>query len=334
MKVYVDAVFVLNTLINAVLLFAAARVRAVPFRTLRLLAAAALGGAYAVAVYLPGMVFLGGWLWKLLTGGAMIVLAFGLHKTSFATGLVFLFISVVLCGLVFFVVNILCGRRMNGAGLYPVSFPELLLTAGLSLFCGALLWSRAATKPKERIYRAELTLNHQRFSLTALYDSGNSLRDPISGKPVDVICAETVSRALGTQAVQAIYREDLQTAMRLLKAYQPRLIPYTSVGVGSGLLIAIRPEQYTLNAQYREDTLLALSPTKLNDSGAYSILTGGRPSDTKYQKSAETTDKTGKADVHRRQRRFAAAAQGRRRAGGDRTDGAGQRNGEKEADRA
>lgn len=334
MKVYVDAVFVLNTLINAVLLFAAARVRAAPFRTLRLFAAAALGGVYAVAVYLPGFGFLTGVLWKLLTGGAMIVLTFGLHKTSFATGLVFLFVSVVLCGLVFFVVNILCGRRMNGAGLYPVSFPELLLTAGLSFFCGALLLSRAAAKPTEHIYRAELTLNHQRFTLTALYDSGNSLRDPISGKNVDVICAETVSRALGTQAVQAITRGDLQTAMRLLKAYQPRLIPYTSVGVGSGLLIAIRPEHYTLDKHSREDTLLALSPTKLNDSGAYSILTGGKRIDTKHQKSTQTADQTGKAHVHRRKRRVAAALKGRRRAGGDRTDGARGRGGEKEADRA
>lgn len=325
MKVYVDAVFILNTLINAVLLIAAARVRVAPYRTWRLLISAAAGGMFAVAVYLPGMGFLSGWPCKLLMGAVMIVLTFGLHKSTIMTGLVFLFVSVILCGLVFFVVNILCGRRMTGAGLYPVSFPELLLTAGLSFFCAALLWSRAAAKPSETVYRAELTVNHQRFALTALYDSGNSLRDPFSGQDVDVICAETLSRAIGKQAVQAIGREDLQTAMRILKPYQPRLIPYTSVGVGSGLLVAIRPEEYRLDGHDRENALIALSPTKLNDSGAYSILTGGKQlAAARNQKFSETPRKTGKAHVHRGQRCASAAAQGAGRADGHRADGAGR----------
>lgn len=334
-KVYVDAVFLLNSLINAVLLIASARVRGARCPLWRLALGACTGGLYAVAVYLPGLGFLALWPWKLLAAALMIVIAFGLHKTSFATGLVFLFVSVILCGLVYFVVGILCGRRMSGAGLYPVSFPELLLTAGLSFFCGALLWNRAAVKPEEKLYRAELTLNGQRFALSALYDSGNSLRDPVTAQAVDVIWAETVSRAFGRQAMEAITRGELQAAMQYLKPFHPRLIPYTSVGIGGGLLIAIRPEQYQIEGRSREDVLLALSPTKICDSGAYSILTGGKVLETAFfQKTDRKTCKTGKAHVYRRQRCPSAAPQRARRADGDRANGAGRRDSEKAADRA
>ena len=53
--IYVDTLFLLNGIIDYLLLLAAARLAGEPLRRLRFGAAAALGGAYAVAIFLPGM---------------------------------------------------------------------------------------------------------------------------------------------------------------------------------------------------------------------------------------------------------------------------------------
>ena len=58
--IYVDTLFLLNGIIDYLLLLAAARLAGEPLRRLRFGAAAALGGAYAVAIFLPGMSFLAG----------------------------------------------------------------------------------------------------------------------------------------------------------------------------------------------------------------------------------------------------------------------------------
>ena len=49
--IYVDTLFLLNGIIDYLLLLAAARLAGEPLRRLRFGAAAALGGAYAVAIF-------------------------------------------------------------------------------------------------------------------------------------------------------------------------------------------------------------------------------------------------------------------------------------------
>ncbi len=56
--VYVDSVFVLNSIMDYLMLLGTARLAGVPLRRRRCLLGAILGGAYAVAVFLPGLGFL------------------------------------------------------------------------------------------------------------------------------------------------------------------------------------------------------------------------------------------------------------------------------------
>ena len=56
--VYVDSVFILNGVMDYLLLLVTARLAGIPLRRRRYLLAALAGAAYAVAVFLPGMGFL------------------------------------------------------------------------------------------------------------------------------------------------------------------------------------------------------------------------------------------------------------------------------------
>ena len=119
MVVYLDRVFLLNLLVDYLLLLSAAQLSGRTLSRLRLLLCAAGGGLYAVATFLPGCGFLRGPLCQLAAGGAMALCAFR-------------------------------GRR-RPALLF------LLLSGGLAGFVLALgLWAGSPTALLHRIYRGEM----------------------------------------------------------------------------------------------------------------------------------------------------------------------------------
>ena len=56
--IYVDTLFLLNAMVDYLLLLAAARLAGEPLARLRFLLGALLGGGYAVAIFRPGLAFL------------------------------------------------------------------------------------------------------------------------------------------------------------------------------------------------------------------------------------------------------------------------------------
>lgn len=324
MTVYVDAVFLLNTLINGMLLHTTARIRGAPMHRARFWLAASAGGIYAVLCCLPALQFLQLWPMKLLAMVLMLLLSFGAHRHTVTDGVVFLLLSVGLCGLVYFVVTVLCGTQIPAGGVYPVTFPELLLTTGLAAFCGRLVGTRAAVQAGERLFPIRLRLGDAVIPLTALYDTGNSLRDPSSGEPVTVVSADALVQAVGKEPLRAIRRGDLKTALELLAPYRPRLIPYRAVGVSGGLLIALRCKELRVGTHLQQNPLIALSPTPVCDSGRYAALVGGnlyeqQSTDQNHKLSSAALRR--KNHVHQRKRCAAAAAEKHRGAGNPASDG-------------
>ena len=81
--VYVDSVFVLNALMDYLLVLCAARLAGIPLRRRRYLLAGLLGGAYAVAVFLPGLGFLSATPVKLAAGILLALAAYAAKVVLF-----------------------------------------------------------------------------------------------------------------------------------------------------------------------------------------------------------------------------------------------------------
>ena len=74
--VYLDKVFVLNWLMDYLLLLATARLGGVPLQRKRLIFCAALGALYASAIFFPSAAFLDHPIIRLVAGLMMALLAF------------------------------------------------------------------------------------------------------------------------------------------------------------------------------------------------------------------------------------------------------------------
>ena len=116
----------------------------------------------------------------------------------------------------------------------------------------------------------EISDGEKTIRLTALIDSGNTLRDPVSGEEVLVVGPEEA------QCLTGLSRKQLSAPMDTLSfRVVPglRLIPYRAVG-GSGMLLAKRFPQVRLGNR-TGSALVAFAPHHLGD-GTYQALAGSK----------------------------------------------------------
>ena len=114
----------------------------------------------------------------------------------------------------------------------------------------------------------ELSYGDKHIRITALQDTGNTLRDPITGRQVLVVGADVAQQLTGLSPGQ------LRTPIESIGVLPGlRLIPYRSVGSKS-FLLAIHLPKVKIGA-WQGSTLVAFAPDCLSPEGAYQALTGG-----------------------------------------------------------
>ena len=275
--VYVDSVFVLNMLADYLLVYAAAQLAGARLRRLRFLLAALVGGAYAVAVFLPGLGWMSAPPVKLAAGVLMALVAFG-GETRFLR--LTLLLGLVSCGFAGCVLalGLAAGRGVpmqNGVFYTNVDMKVLLISAAAAYLVLTVVFRASAHRSGAGGFMIPVTVGFASRStaLTALCDTGNTLRDPVTGRSVLVASAEKLQPLwppeLGLLLTPSALRTPTEVMERLASSSRDvarfRLLPYSAVGVESGLLLAVRADWASVNGKRRERLLLALSPTPVGD---------------------------------------------------------------------
>ena len=108
-------------------------------------------------------------------------------------------------------------------------------------------------------------------SLVALKDTGNTLRDPVTGEQVLIISAEAAERLTGLTARQ------LQHPLETVMAHPVpglRLVPYHAIGNAGGFLLAKRFSDVVVGEK-KQSALVAFAAEGLGKGEVYQALTGG-----------------------------------------------------------
>ena len=187
--VYLDRVVLLNLAVDYLLLLATARLAGLPLRRGRLGLAAALGALYAAAVFLPGCRELAHPLCRLAAGTAMCRLAWRRERRPWRLTALFFLLSGALAGLLL-AMGLAAGSPealLSRVYHADVSWPVLLGSAiGFGLLLH-LVFRQGARHEGGELMDVTVSLQGRRQRLRALHDTGNTLRDPVSGQPVLVL---------------------------------------------------------------------------------------------------------------------------------------------------
>ena len=255
LTVYLDLVMILNFLVDFLLLMGTNRLAGFPAAPGRGALAALFGSVYAAFCLLPGFRFLGNFLWRCVSLCMIALIAFGFRRDAVKRGGVFLLLSLALGGMA------LCFTRQNFAAL-------ALGAAGVWLLCRVSFGDGAVGREYVPV---TLTYGGKTVSFTALRDTGNTLRDPITGEPVLVVSGEVAQQLTG------LTRRQLSSPLETMAA-RPlpglRLIPYHAVGSKGGFMLAMRFPGAVVGKR-QQNVLVAFAAEGLESTGMYQALTGG-----------------------------------------------------------
>lgn len=257
MTIYLDVLLLSNLWADYALLRTAAALTHTPVKPLRCLLAAMTGAVSALTVFLPAIPPAVCILLRILLAVLLCGIAFGFRhpRALLRQTAVFFGSSLLFCGVVWALGTLRtpAGWYLHNTVIYAdISLLTLLLGTTAAAAVSALRERLAAAK-RHRAYRLHLRLGGADFILPALSDSGNTLRDAFSGRPV-VICG---CDALG--AWLARY-PDAEAAAAQARGF--RMLPVKTV-TGERLLPACLPDYAALltgdRGELPLDILLALS---------------------------------------------------------------------------
>ena len=255
MTVYLDTVILLNFLVDFLLLLGTNRLSGYPPGWRKAALGALLGSLYGGVCVLPDYTFLQGFFWRILFLLLAGLVSFGFTGSGLRRTAVFLLLSMALGGIA------LAMGKGNIISLLCAAFVLwLVCTFGFRSGPGSVSY-----------VPVELQYGKTHIRLTALCDTGNSLRDPITGRPVLVVCGDIAGRLTG------LTRQQLSDPLETIRCgVYPglRLIPYSSVGQPGGLLLAMRIPQVKIG-RWQGSSLVAFAPEALSREGGYQALTGG-----------------------------------------------------------
>ena len=281
-SVYVDLFFLINFSMDFLCFFLTSRLLHRRASTLRLLAASAIGGIYAdLALF-----FVTGRLLSFVLDvgicALMCLVALGERKKLKSLPLyvlVYTAISMALGGImtalfgIFNRTSILDGvDASEGDGISVWTFFLLALISGLLTLLGGRFFRKRTAQTRASI---SVSYGGKTIRLSALTDSGNLLREPLSGKPCIVADVGAMEKILPREIIFAAKHHPTSIEkIAPIHAKSLRMIP-TNTAAGRGILLGLRPERITVDCGKGEkavDATIALSELGTSADGTDALL--------------------------------------------------------------
>lgn len=267
--IYADILIAVNFIVNYLLLRAVSTFFSVNHSTVRFLVSSLLGGLFSMIIFIDNIPFVLNFIIKIVILSMMIFIAFNTRrfKDLIRYSAAFFICNFSFAGMMLLLKFILSSEEIllkNGIVYFDVSFITLIISAVVCYFIISLISRLISNRAVNKlIYEVELFYENKSVSAKALLDTGNTLKELFSGKPVIVAERSTAVRIFPDKC-------DISE----LKNF--RLIPFSTIS-SSGALPAFLLEKVTVincgKAVEINDVYLAVSDKKIVSSD-YSVLLG------------------------------------------------------------
>ena len=253
--VYIDVFLVQNVLMDLQLLLLTMLLLREKVIFLRLLAASLVGGAGAVMILLSGIGFGIAYVLLVLVLDLAMLLVCVRKPIKGRPAFQKLVMGIIdLYGMVFAYGKLMeCAGRLVGERLAQILVTGVII--GIVIF---ILAYRSLMEPRH-IYEVTLTEEGENVICRALFDTGNLLTDPISGKPVSVV-------------------EETALMKGWLEKYPQKykIIPYQSVGREHGVLEGIVVDELVIKKEQeqvvKKGAVVAFYKGKLSKNGDFQMI--------------------------------------------------------------
>ncbi|MCI8336804.1 MAG: sigma-E processing peptidase SpoIIGA [Peptococcaceae bacterium] len=286
--VYGDVLFLVNFLMDFLLLWATARFGKYATSWGRLSAAAFIGAIYGVGMLIPEWTGAYHIYYKLSFPFLLLLVAFGPMGVK----------RLCQCVTYFYVIGFaMGGAALGGSTLLRRHVPVMAGGGGVMSFSGAVLifaavvaiglgmvgirYVRKNWRRQNFLAPVDIYLQGKRARLTVLLDTGNELQEPLTKSPVLVLEYGVIVKLLPLH-MQALLEQYLSADVtEILTACKDRewmkrlkLIPFQSLGKQHGMLLGFQPDKVVIHSKedvVTKDVMIAISPYSLGNRGYQGI---------------------------------------------------------------
>lgn len=282
--VYIDVLFAVNFAINCLLLSGTAKITKNRIYPSRIAAGAFAGAVYAVFMFFPQIKMLYSVMAKIAVSFIIVAITFTIRNfyAFFRTVMVFyitsfIFGAVSLC-ILYFTGAAKGSVISNGIFYFNLPWKVLIFSSFIAYIIIRVMW-RVYKTDKVRAYKnLQISLFGKNVSLTALVDTGNMLKEPVTQTPVVVA---------DFSSLEPIFPESFSTAYKQMNSspesiilnceggemiQRLRIIPFSSLGAADGILLGFRPDCVKIDRYITENIIIGISGTELSYSKDYDAL--------------------------------------------------------------
>lgn len=286
MTLYVDIIFLENIFMNSIILLATATIMKTQIRIWRILVSSIIGSIYAIIIYVSNIEIYSNVFLKLLLSVAIVYIAFKPPsiKSFFKHIVIFYLTSFTFGGVAFALLYFVRPQDiLFQDGVFIGTYPMKIILAGGIV--GFIIITVSFKNIKGKLSHKDMYCNLKIYSgdkeseITAIVDTGNFLRDPITKMPVVVVENEKLRKVFPSlildNVINIINGKDIELGEYSSKI---RMIPFKSLGKENGLLLGIKIDAIEVeyqDIQYKHrDVIVGIYNGNLSRSGKYSGLVG------------------------------------------------------------
>ncbi len=266
--IYADVLVIINLIVNYLLLRASAAITSYSFRTRRILFSSFIGGISSLVIFIENISIFLNLLIKLILFTVMVLTAFGNKniKSFLKCCASFALVNFGFAGIMFALTTTVfpnSSAYINGVVYFDISLLTLTVSAIICYIILNLISRFTKSKtPQKSIYEIRIHYGNNSAEGKALFDSGNTLCDCFSGRPV--IIAEK-------EFVKILFSNDDLTSLKNF-----RLIPFSTIK-NSGALPSFMADKTEIKIKGKwiesKEIYIAITDKKIV-SGNYTALFG------------------------------------------------------------
>lgn len=251
--IYLDLVFIENLCMNSIILFATGLVTKTKNKIIRILLSSTLGATYVIGKYLANNQMYSNIFVQVGLAFAMVYIAFSPRniKWLFKYVIIFYLTSFVFGGCAFALLYYIKPQNIlynNGIlkGTYPIKIAFLGAMVGLITLNVAFKLIKNRLSKNDMFCNIKIGYKDKEIIVRAIIDSGNLLKEPITGAEVVVVEKEKLKEIIEEEILNNIEAIISGKQEILNDEYISRFrwIPFSSLGKQNGMLLGFKPDLF------------------------------------------------------------------------------------------
>lgn len=288
MTFYIDVILIENIIMNYIIVLTTSIICKADTKQIRMFLASALGGLYAIMLYMTELKVYTNHITKILLSICMVYIAFNPKNIKIMMKQLVIFYLTSFCfgGAAYYLLYCISPnliKSINGVlvGTYPIKIAVLGAILGFFIINISFKLIKNRLTKKDMLYDVDIFYKEKNANIKVILDTGNLLSDPITNMPVLIVEAEKLSNIIPKDILnnvdKLIYSEAFDSVNEEIKT-RCSIIPFSSIGKNNGIILGFRPDYIKIYTEGGEEiikkVIIGIHNNKIAKNGLYSGLIG------------------------------------------------------------